>query len=49
MGDSGGGLLAVVLWGVGLISLYWVVRGAVRGGIEDAWKRRAQRERPPSV
>jgi hypothetical protein len=41
----GGIELFILLWGIGLLSLYLVVRAAVRGGIEDAWKRRAKRER----
>ncbi|MCW2643427.1 MAG: hypothetical protein JWP76_5733 [Dactylosporangium sp.] len=45
MEHVGGAELVVVLWGIGLLSLYLVVRAAVRGGIEDAWKRRAKRER----
>jgi membrane protein DedA with SNARE-associated domain len=28
---------------LGLWVFYWVVRAAVRHGIEDAWRRRAQR------
>ncbi|NJC69630.1 hypothetical protein HC031_07845 [Planosporangium thailandense] len=40
-----GAALAIVWWALGLLSLYMVIRAAVRGGIEDAWKRRAKRER----
>jgi uncharacterized membrane protein YdjX (TVP38/TMEM64 family) len=36
-------LLAVVSAVVGVLSLYWTVRLAVRHGIEDARRRRSQR------
>jgi hypothetical protein len=35
---------AVLLWALGCVSIYLVVRAGVRGGIEDAWKRWARRE-----
>jgi hypothetical protein len=44
MPSSGAAGVAVLLWALGCTSLYLVVRAAVRAGIEDAWKRRAQRE-----
>ncbi|MFF5233221.1 hypothetical protein [Dactylosporangium sp. NPDC000521] len=44
MSSSGAAGVTVLLWAVGCVSLYLVVRAAVRVGIEDAWKRRAQRE-----
>jgi hypothetical protein len=45
MANVDGAGLFIFLWGIGLVSLYLIIRAAVRGGIEDAWKRRAQRER----
>lgn len=45
MENVGGAELLVVWWILGLVSLYLVIRAAVRGGVEDAWKRRAKRER----
>jgi hypothetical protein len=39
-----GAALAVVWWASSLLALYVVIRAAVRGGMEDAWKRRAKRE-----
>ena len=44
MSNSGAAGVTVLLWALGCASLYLVVRAAVRAGIEDAWKRRAQRE-----
>ncbi|WP_433200942.1 hypothetical protein ACQP00_29665 [Dactylosporangium sp. CS-047395] len=46
MSSSGAAGVTVLLWVLGCVSLYLVVRAAVRAGIEDAWKRRAQRENP---
>ena len=44
---TGASILAVLLGILGsLLSMwifYWIVRAAVRHGIEDAWRRRAQR------
>lgn len=49
---TGASILAVFLWILGsLLSLwifYWIVRLAVRHGIEDAWRRRPQRAREES-
>ena len=38
--DVGPVLVTVLLWVLGLVALYWVVRLAVRHGIEDADRRR---------
>jgi hypothetical protein len=40
-----GAALVVLWWALSLLALYMVIRAAVRGGMEDAWKRRAKRER----
>ncbi|MEV4133797.1 hypothetical protein AB0J72_16715 [Dactylosporangium sp. NPDC049742] len=44
MSNPGVAGVTVLLWALGCVSLYLVVRAAVRAGIEDAWKRRALRE-----
>ncbi|WP_433047326.1 hypothetical protein [Dactylosporangium sp. CS-033363] len=44
MSNPGAAAVTVLLWALGCVSLYLVVRAAVRAGIEDAWKRREQRE-----
>jgi hypothetical protein len=42
-GGFGPVVAALVFYAVGLVLLYWVIRLAVRGGIEDADRRRAAR------
>jgi hypothetical protein len=37
--DGGQAVLAVLLFGILMVSLYLVVRSGVRAGMEDAWKR----------
>lgn len=38
-----GSVIGLLLWAIGLYVLYWVIRFAVRHGIEDADNRRRQR------
>jgi hypothetical protein len=45
--DFGTAGLAVVIFGITMISLYLVVRAGVRAGMEDAWKRAGQTPAPP--
>ena len=40
MNASGAWSAGLLIWGLGLAALYWVVRLAVRHGIEDADRRR---------
>lgn len=37
-------VVGLVVWAVGLYVLYWVIRLAVRHGVEDADQRRRQRD-----
>jgi hypothetical protein len=37
-GDLGAAGLAVLLFGIVMVSLYLVVRAGVRAGMEDAWR-----------
>ncbi|MDD9205554.1 hypothetical protein PU560_03615 [Georgenia sp. 10Sc9-8] len=43
-----GSALGIVMWALGLLILYWVVRAAVKGGILDA-DRAISTERTRSV
>jgi hypothetical protein len=45
-GDFGAAGLAVLIFGITMISLYLVVRAGVRAGMEDAWKRAGQTPAP---
>jgi len=38
-------IITVLLWIVGLVILYWVIRMAVRDGIKDAWRIRKRTDR----
>jgi hypothetical protein len=38
-------IVAVILWIVGLVILYYVIRTAVRDGIMDAWRIRRRAEK----
>ena len=44
--DLGQAGLAVLIFGIVMVSLYLVVRAGVRAGMEDAWKRAGQTPAP---
>lgn len=44
--DLGQAGLAVLVFGIVMVSLYLVVRAGVRAGMEDAWKRAGQTPAP---
>ena len=44
--DGGQAVLAVLIFGILMVSLYLVVRSGVRAGMEDAWKRAGQTPAP---
>jgi hypothetical protein len=45
--DLGVAGLAVLVFGIVMVSLYLVVRAGVRAGVEEAWRRMAAMQTPP--